>query len=98
MHRSIWEDLLRSAGENSVKGLHETNPTASTLRPFLVFPSASMNRLSHVRNSYNFLSDILGRKNEIDAPACYCALWHIRLPGCVELLRDGNAPHFLYAA
>jgi len=51
-----------------------------------------------VRNPYNFLSDILRRKNKIYTPACYCALRHIWLPGRVGLLRDGNAPHVLYAA
>ena len=51
-----------------------------------------------MRNSYNFSSDILRGKNKIYTPACYGALRHIWLPGCVELLRDGNAPHFFYAA
>src|SRR5665213_2610820 len=51
-----------------------------------------------VRNFRNFSRDILRRKNKIDAPACYCAFGHIGLLRCVELLRNGNAPHFLYAA
>ena len=51
-----------------------------------------------MRDAYNFLSDILRRKNKIYTPACYCARGHVWLPGRVELLRDGNASHFFYAA
>jgi hypothetical protein len=51
-----------------------------------------------VRNSYYFLSNFLRRKNKIYTPAGYCALGHIWLPGCFELLRDRNSPHFPYAA
>ena len=51
-----------------------------------------------MRNADNFLSDILRRKNKVYTSARYRASRHIWLPGCVELLRDGDAPHFLYAA
>src|ERR1700677_1437005 len=51
-----------------------------------------------VRNSHNFMRDILRRKYKIYAPTFDCALRHIRLHGCVEFLRDGNPANFFYAA
>ena len=59
---------------------------------------ASTSDSARMRNSHNFLGDILRGKNKIYTPACDCALRHIRLPGCVGLLRDGNPAHFFYAA
>ena len=49
-------------------------------------------------NSHNLLSDVLRRKNEIDAPACYGAPGHIRVGGSLRLLCNGDAPNFPYAA
>src|SRR6202011_6406835 len=51
-----------------------------------------------VRNSYKFSGNMLGRKNKIYTSACYRALGHIWLHGCVELLRDSDAADFFYAA
>jgi hypothetical protein len=48
--------------------------------------------LTPVRNSHNLFSDILRWKNKIYTPAFYCALRHIRLRGCLELLRDVMPP------
>jgi len=33
-------------------------------------------------------------KEQIYTPACYSALWHIGLLGCIWLLCDGYAPNF----
>jgi hypothetical protein len=50
-------------------------------------------------NAYYFLSDVLGGQNKIDISARYRALGHIRMPCRLQLLlRDGDAPHILYAA
>ena len=64
-------------------------------------PSSAVGRFdvrAPARDSYNLPSDILGCKNKIYASACDCALRHIRLPGRVKPLCDGNAPYFLYGA
>src|SRR5674476_564828 len=49
------------------------------------------------RNSHKFLRDILRRKDEVHASARHGALRHVRLHGGLGLLRDGDAPHVLYA-
>lgn len=54
--------------------------------------------LSRARYSYYFLSDVLRGQNKIDTAACNRALEHIGGPGRIKFLRDGNAPHLLYAA
>lgn len=48
-----------------------------------------------VRNSYNFVSNILRGEDEIYIPTCYCAPGHVWPSGRLKLMRDGNAPHFL---
>ena len=55
-------------------------------------------RLTGLRNSHYFFGDFLRRKNKIYTPACYSALWHIGLLGCIWLLCDGYTPNFFYAA
>ncbi len=54
--------------------------------------------LIRVGNSHYFQSDILRGKNKIYTSACYGALRHIWLHGCVGLLGNRNGPHFFYAA
>jgi hypothetical protein len=43
-----------------------------------------------VRNSPNFLGDLLGRKNEIYTSACYRARRHIWPSSCLEALVKKN--------
>ena len=54
--------------------------------------------LGRARNPHNFSSDLIGGKNKIDAPGCYCARGHIRHPGCIKFLRDRCAADFSYGA
>ena len=54
--------------------------------------------LPHTCNPRNFLGDILGRKHKINASAGDRALRHIRLPGGIQFLRDGNATGLFDAA
>jgi len=51
-----------------------------------------------MHNASDRPADIFGRKDIVDTPACYRAFGHIRLRGCLKLLRDGNAPKFPYVA
>jgi hypothetical protein len=48
----------------------------------------------NARDFYNCFGDVLGREHEIYISARYCALRHIGLLGCVELLCDCNTTHF----
>ena len=50
-----------------------------------------------VRDQPNLLRDFFGREDEVDAAAFYCALRHIRLTGCIELLGDRDAPNLFDA-
>lgn len=50
-----------------------------------------------VRDLPNLLRDFFGRENEVDAAAFYCALRHIRLNGCIELLSNRDAPNIFDA-
>ena len=50
-----------------------------------------------VRDQPNPLRDFFGREDEVDAAAFYCAMRHIRLNGCIELLSNRDAPNIFDA-
>lgn len=50
-----------------------------------------------VRYKPDLIRDFFGRENEVDTAAFNCALRHIRLTGCIELLGDRYTTHIFDA-
>ena len=58
---------------------------------------STVSTVGPVRDQPNLLRDFFGREDEVDAATFYCALRHIRLNGCIELLGNRDAPNIFDA-